>query len=141
MLIAKWLFGAELRPFVSLVAVLLLRQALQALVALPEPPNMIWRGPGFPSLFVTYGVANDYYFSGHTAIATLGGLELQRGRRPWLRVLGIAVVLFEAGTVIVLRAHYTMDVFTGLLAALYVSVVTSRIWPASRPAAGAGGIR
>jgi hypothetical protein len=129
LLIGKWLIGAAPRPFVNLVLVLGLRQLMQALVALPEPPNMIWRHPGVPSLFVTYGVANDYYFSGHTAIATLGALELARIRKHWVVAVAAAIVLFEATTVIALRAHYTMDVFTGLMTALYVSRVTSRIWP------------
>jgi hypothetical protein len=79
------------------------------------------------------GAANDYYFSGHTAIATLGGLELARRGQAWLRVLAVAIVLFEASTVIVLRAHYTMDVFTGLVTALYLSRVMGRIWPEPSP--------
>jgi hypothetical protein len=110
---------------------------MQALVALPAPPDMIWHSPGFPSLFVTYGVANDYYFSGHTAIATLGGLELVRARKSWVTALAVALVVFEASAVIILHAHYTMDVFTGLVTALYVSDVTGRIWPDAGRAAGA----
>jgi hypothetical protein len=136
LLIGRWLFGASPRPFAGLVLVLALRQLMQALVALPAPPDMIWHHPGFPSLFVTYGVANDYYFSGHTAIATLGGLELARARKPWVTVLAVALVVFEASAVIILRAHYTMDVFTGLVTALYVSDVTGRIWPDAGRAAG-----
>jgi len=128
LLIGTWLIGASPRPFAGLVLVLALRQLMQALVALPEPPGMIWHDPGFPSLFVTYDVANDYYFSGHTAIATLGALELARARKAWVTTLAVAVVVFEASTVIILRAHYTMDVFTGLVTALCVSRVTSRIW-------------
>jgi hypothetical protein len=132
-LIGKWLLGASPRPFAALVAVLALRQAMQALVALPEPPGMIWHSPGVPSLLVTYGVANDYYFSGHTAIATLGALELARLRRPWITALAVVIVAFEVSTVLVLRAHYTMDVFTGLMTALYVSHVMGRIWPEPAP--------
>src|SRR3974377_2570935 len=41
-------------------------------------------GPGFPSLLVTYGVANNYFFSGHTGIAVLGAAELVRPGRPSL---------------------------------------------------------
>src|SRR3989442_6441970 len=43
---------------------------------------MIWRRPGFPSLLVTYGTAGDLFFSGHTAIAVYGGVELVRLRGP-----------------------------------------------------------
>ena len=129
LLIGRWLFGASARPFAGLVLVLALRQVMQALVALPEPPDMIWHDPGVPSLFVTYGVANDYYFSGHTAIATLGALELARARKGWLTALAVAILVFEASVVIILRAHYTMDVFTGLVTALWVAHITSRVWP------------
>ena len=42
---------------------------------------MIWHDPGFPSFLVTYHVANDFFFSGHTAIAVFGAIELSRMRR------------------------------------------------------------
>jgi len=44
----------------------------QATTALPAPPGMLWRDPGFPSLLVTYSVGNDFFFSGHTAFAVFG---------------------------------------------------------------------
>jgi hypothetical protein len=122
-LLARWLFGPSVRPFLGLVLLLGLRQIMQAICALPTPPNMIWHYPGFPSLLVTYSVGNDFFFSGHTAIAVFGGIELARlgnGNR-WLKGLALAIVLFEIGAVLILRAHYTMDVFTGLLAAVVVS--------------------
>ena len=34
--------------------------------------------------------------------------------------IGLGVAIFEAVTVLVLRAHYTMDVFTGIICALWV---------------------
>lgn len=112
-LLGRWLFSGTLRPFLALVIVLGLRQIMQAVVALPTPASAIWHYPGFPSLLVTYGVSNDYFFSGHTAIAVLGAIELTRLGRRWLTAIGIVIVLFEVATVLVLRAHYTMDVFTG----------------------------
>jgi len=110
LLIGRWLFRASPRPFAG----------------------MIWHHPGVPSLFVTYDVANDDCFSGHTAIATLGALDLARVRKGWVTAQVVPVVVFEASAVIVLRAHYTMDVFTGLVTALCVSHFTSRIWPEAR---------
>jgi hypothetical protein len=128
-LLAKWIFGPSVRPFLGLVLLLGLRQLMQALVALPAPENAIWHYPGFPSLLVTYGVANDYYFSGHTAIAVLGATELARMGRPWVTGVACLIVIFEVATVLVLRAHYTMDVFTGLIAALYVASLVGDISP------------
>ena len=128
-LLGKWIFGPSVRPFLGLVILLGLRQLMQALVALPAPENSIWHYPGFPSLLVTYNVANDYFFSGHTAIAVLGATELARIGKGWLTGVAILIVVFEIATVLVLRAHYTMDVFTGAIAALYVASLVSRISP------------
>jgi len=126
-LLSMWIFRGEVRPFLGLVIVLGLRQMMQALVALPAPPDAIWHNPGFPSLLVTYSVANDYFFSGHTAIAVLGATELFRLGRRWLRAAAVAIVLFEATTVLILRAHYTMDVFTGLVTGLYAAYLAEGI--------------
>src|SRR5579863_9867869 len=48
-LLAKWIFGPSVRPFLGLVILLGLRQLMQALVALPAPENTIWHYPGLPS--------------------------------------------------------------------------------------------
>jgi hypothetical protein len=128
-LLTSWLFGRTVRPFLGLFILLVLRQVMQALCALPAPPHMIWHNPGFPSLLVTYSVANDYFFSGHTAIAVFAALELAKRKRAWLSAAAIAVVLFEIATVLILRAHYTMDVFTGIVAAFWVSALCDRLAP------------
>src|SRR5712672_1042483 len=113
------------------IGVLLLgmRQVMQALCALPAPPNMIWRYPGFPSLFVTYNVGNDYFFSGHTAIAVFGAIEVARLRQQWLTAFALTVVVFEVATVLILRAHYTMDVFAGAVTALWVAALCESVGP------------
>jgi hypothetical protein len=130
-LLGRWLFGPSVRPFLGLVLLLGLRQIMQAICALPAPPNMIWHYPGFPSALVTYNVGNDFFFSGHTAIAVFGGIELARLGKRWLAVTAVVIVLFEIAAVLILRAHYTMDVFAGILAALCVArfctVVSPRI--------------
>ncbi len=131
-LLARWIFGGSLRPFLGLVIVLGLRQIVQSLVALPAPPNAIWHYPGFPSLLVTYGVSNDYFFSGHTAIAILAVTEITRGGKRWLTVLAVLIAIFEVTTVLILRAHYTMDVFTGIVTGLYAAYVAG--WISSLPA-------
>jgi len=128
-LLARWLFGETVRPFLGLFLLMALRQVMQAICALPPPPNMIWHYPGFPSLLVTYKVANDFFFSGHTAIAVFGAIELSRLRRTWLTALAILIACFEVATVLILRAHYTMDVFTGIVAALWIAHLAERISP------------
>src|SRR5713101_2105646 len=128
-LLGRWLFGGSVRPFLGMFLLMALRQLIQAICALPPPPNMIWHYPGFPSLLVTYHVANDFFFSGHTAIAVFGAIELSRLRRNGLTVLAVLIVIFEVATVLILRAHYTMDVFTGIVAALWVANFSERVAP------------
>ena len=128
-LLGRWLFGGSVRPFLGMFLLMALRQLMQAICALPPPPNMIWHYPGFPSLLVTYHVANDFFFSGHTAIAVFGAIELSRLRRNWLTVLAVLIAIFEVATVLILRAHYTMDVFTGIVAALWVARLSEHVSP------------
>ena len=128
-LLWRSIFGSTVRPFLGLLLLFAMRQTCQWLCALEPPPAMIWHDPGSPSLLVTYGVTTDFFFSGHTGIAVLGAVELARiGGRRWL-YLGIAIAVFEAATVLVLRAHYTMDVFTGAVAARYASILAARFAP------------
>jgi len=128
-LVAEWIFAGRVRPFLGLVLLLGLRQVIQTLCALPAPPHMIWRYPGFPSLFVTYSVVNDYFFSGHTAIAVFGAIELARFRRSWLTALAVVIVLFEIAAVLILRAHYTMDIFAGAMTGLWVAALCDAVSP------------
>jgi len=119
-LLGSAIFGESIRPYLGLVMVFALRQICQMLCPLPAPHEMVWRYPGVPAILVTYGTANDLFFSGHTAIAVYGAATLAGHWGHWGLVLGLMIAIFEAVTVLVLRAHYTMDVFTGIVCALWV---------------------
>jgi membrane-associated phospholipid phosphatase len=128
-LLGRAILGPTIRPFLSLLILFGLRQVCQALCALPPPDGMIWRHPGFPTLLVTYGVSNDLFFSGHTGIAVLGAIELASFRCRWLALLGLAIAALEITAVIVLRAHWTMDVFAGAVSALLASSLAGKAAP------------
>jgi len=130
LILARSIFGPSVRPFLGLLILYALRQICQGLCALPPPDGMIWRRPGVPSLLVTYGTATDLFFSGHTALAVYGGIELARLGGPGFLALGVAIAVIEATTVLVLRAHYTMDVFAAIVTALWVAGVAETIAPA-----------
>ena len=91
---------------------------------------MIWRKPGFPALLVTYSVGNDFFFSGHTAVAVLGAIEAAYLGPGWLAVFAASIAAGEMLLVLVLRAHYTMDVVAGALAAFLAAQVAERLSPA-----------
>lgn len=128
-LLGSAIFGPSMRPFLAILIVFGMRQLCQLAITLPVPRDMIWRHPGFPSLLVTYGTSNDFFFSGHTAIAVLAALEIGHVAPGWLGATVGLIAAFEALTVIVLRAHYTMDVFAALFAAWAAQVLATRIAP------------
>jgi hypothetical protein len=128
-LLCSAIFGASIRPYLGLVMVFALRQICEMLCPLPAPSGMVWRYPGVPAILVTYGTANDLFFSGHTAIAVYGAATLAGHWGTWGLLAGLLIALFEAGTVLVLRAHYTMDVFTGIICALWVYSLGGTIAP------------
>jgi len=129
-LIAAAIFGPSFAPFLAILIVFGLRQICQGLCTLPPPPGIIWRDPGFPALLVTYSVGNDFFFSGHTALAVLGAIEAAHFAPAWLAVVAGAIALGEVIIVLVLRAHYTLDVVTGAFAAFLASEVAGRLSPA-----------
>jgi len=96
---------------------------------LPPPPGIIWRNPGFPALLVTYSVGNDFFFSGHTALAVLGAIEAANYGPIWLALAAAIVALGEVLIVLVLRAHYTLDVVAGALAAFVAADAAGRLAP------------
>jgi len=128
-LLLRSIFGKTIRPFLGLLILFALRQIVQWLCPLHGPAGMIWEDPGFPSLLVTYGVGNDLFFSGHTALAVFGAAELARLHRV-LVVPAVLIALFEITTVLSLRAHWTMDVYAGAVTAL---LVAAYINPIARP--------
>jgi len=126
-LIGSALFGPSLQPGIALLLLFVFRQVSQLTCALPNPPGMIWQHPGFPSLLVTYHVANDFFFSGHTAIATLGAIEVAKVAPWWVAVAAAAIACLEAATVLVLRAHYTMDVLAAVFAAFFAAALAASL--------------
>lgn len=123
------IFGASFEPMIGLFILFSLRQLSQYLSALPAPQGMIWFHPGVPSIFVTYGVSNDLFFSGHTALAVFGGLHLLGYANPLIQAFALFIILYEISVVLVLRAHWTMDVFTGIITALWASSVAAAMMP------------
>ena len=128
-LLGSAIFGESVRPYLGLVMLFSLRQICQMLCPLPAPSGMVWRYPGVPAVLVTYGTTNDLFFSGHTAIAVYGACTLAGHYGTGGLILGLAIAFFEAITVLVLRAHYTMDVFTGIICALWVYSLSGQLAP------------
>ena len=128
-LIVAAIFGSTFAPFLAILIVFGLRQSCQILCILPPPHGMIWRNPGFPALLVTYSVGNDFFFSGHTAVAVLGAITAAHCGPAWLACIAASIALGEMLIVLMLRAHYTMDVVAGALAAFLAAALAGELSP------------
>lgn len=127
-MVAFFFFRRETRPLLSFWIVLIMRQLCQVSVSMPKPEGMIWHDPGFPSLVVTYGAANDFFFSGHMALATLFAAELtvQRAAR-WKQALAWGMIGAQALVILSMRFHYITDVVAGFLAAIVATLIGNAV--------------
>lgn len=130
--LALWgIFGNTIRPLIGIFLIIIFRQISQVLVSEPIPEDMIWRYPGFPSLVVTYYTTYDFFFSGHTASATLAALEV--GNRPYInnfyKILAVLLVFVEVFIILSMRFHYTADVITGIFAAFTAFYISGKVAP------------
>jgi membrane-associated phospholipid phosphatase len=128
-LIGAAIFGPTFAPFLAILIVFGMRQICQSLCTLPPPPGIIWRNPGFPALLVTYDVGNDFFFSGHTALAVLGAIAAAHYGPLWLGIIAAVIALGEILIVLILRAHYTLDVVAGVFAAFFAAGVAAKLSP------------
>jgi membrane-associated phospholipid phosphatase len=69
------------------------------------------------------------FFSGHTALAVLGAIEVCHLAPGWLAALAVLLALGEALIVLVLRAHYTLDVVAGAFAAWFAADMAALLAP------------
>jgi len=120
-------FGKTVRPCIGLFLLYGLRQTVEMFCGMPAPEGMIWRYPGFPSLLVNYHVMNHFFFSGPTALIVYPVAELSTLPRCWVTAIGIVCILFVISALFSLRAHYTMDVFAGIVTPLFAILAASPI--------------
>jgi len=107
------------RTPVATAVVIVLRQICQFTISFPLPEGLYFDNPGFPSLFVTYDVKTDFYFSGHTSLMVVSSIDLvRRTRSKVLFLLMSTFCLFQMSVVLIFRFHYIPDVITALFAAV-----------------------
>jgi len=79
--------------------------------------------------------SNDYFFPpGHTALAVYRAIQLAMLRTPVVTAFGIPTAILQMVLVIILRAHWMLDVVAGRFAAMMVGALSSpgqwrKPWP------------
>jgi hypothetical protein len=113
-ILLKFIFLNEYETPLVLLIGILLRQLCQLTTKLPKPVNLLWFDPGFPSLFVTYNVTSDFFFSGHTFFSLVVGLDFFSSEFLVVKLYSIAFMFLEITFVIVTHSHYWMDIYSAI---------------------------
>lgn len=112
-ILAIALFGKGLRLGIALALIALLHSIFWHATILPVPPHIVWR---FPYITGQIPKADDFWFSGHVAYATLFIL-FYSGKKWWIYFLGVLYIVLIAALVLSTRTHYSIDVIGSLFIA------------------------
>lgn len=124
-------FSKSARIVIGLGILMILRQFCQMMVLLPFPKGLIWFNPHFPTLFVTYTIRNDFFFSGHTALTVFAALAIGRiFKYKYIGLLKWGLIIFQIFGVLAIRVHYFMDIYAAFMTAL---VVDNLVWKLRLP--------
>lgn len=117
---ATIIHGTIYRPMMVLAGstIIVLKACLMYLVGLPIPENMIWFCTGIPSFMVDYSSSADLFFSGHVAHSVYFFLYWCSTADTFCSicccVFSGLFLLYTMIMLIVMRIHYTMDIYAGL---------------------------
>ncbi len=80
---------------------------------------------------ITYFTTYDFFFSGHTSVATIAALEI--GHRNYKSkvylMIAIMLVVLQVIFILSMRFHYTADVLTGIFAGITAFFISMKITP------------
>lgn len=94
---------------------------LKNIEKLPYPEGIFWEDPGFPpSIGVPYGIARDFFYSGHTGFMLFCCIYWGRLKLPvlaWFSRLGLVFVIL---VLLATRVHYIIDVVAAVIFSLQI---------------------
>lgn len=120
--------GNSWNPLVHISLFYFLRGAvMQSLIILEIYDTYIFENPGFPSMIVPYFRSADFFFSGHAGCSILIGLQMSDMGYTELKYFGFFLAIFEGFVLMVLRAHYSIDIVFGILISHYLYIISKYI--------------
>lgn len=102
------------------------RMIIQKLYIMKIPIHQVFSYPGFPSLFVSYLVTNDYFYSGHVGFPIICGYELRRIGKSYYYIC-IFISIFEGIVMLSTYGHYSIDCYFGWIISFYFIRITTWI--------------
>lgn len=103
-----------------------IRMIIQQLYLMKIPDDSLFEHPGFPSLVVPYYSTSDYFFSGHVSLPIIIAHEfwVDGGKFQFIAYLEYFTAFFEAVMMILVRGHYSIDLYAGIIYSLLSCKIT-----------------
>lgn len=102
------------------------RAICQKLIVIEYPEGYNWGYPGFFSFSIPYGETNDFFYSGHVGICIVQYLEFNAVGWKYAGRFSLFVCCVQIYMMLVLRAHYTMDMIAAIIFAHYFWLMGDR---------------
>lgn len=119
--------GGCKRTIVSLSIFYLFRGIIQNLFLFSYYHNYLFDQPGFFSIIVPFFRAADFFYSGHCGLAFILTMTFKDANEVNLYRFGVIVTLFQIIVMTsITRAHYSIDVIFGIIAAHYFYIISGK---------------
>ena len=121
------LWGKSSRQLIFFFLFYPTRSLFQSFFLMRKPEGYCWNYPGFPSLTVSYYSTSDFFYSGHVGAMMFCALENYYIGNVFMMWVALFAVVFESMILIVLRVHYSIDIFAGIMISHYYWIVSGWI--------------
>ena len=125
----NWVFASKFyTTVISLLLFYVMRQCVVSMIDWPIPDFQDFEDPHFPSLVVSYRKTNDFYYSGHIGFCLIMMLQNISERSGCAMILlNSWLLVFTGFMLLITRAHYTNDLFIGLVVAYNIFWVSAQV--------------
>lgn len=89
--------------------------------------NYVFGNPPFYSIITPWGRAADFFYSGHTGCALILSLFILEYGHIKLFYFGLVITFIQGYVMMILKAHYSIDIIVGFIAAHYFYFISADI--------------
>jgi len=89
--------------------------------------DFIWENPGFSSLTVPYGMANDFHFTVHVGLLIVFVNEFWAMGLNKTAFFTTALAVFQAVIVLILRGAYIIDLIAAVVFGYFFWILAMRL--------------
>ena len=125
--LARWVhYGGTWRFIIAFTLTYILHLICLTLFQFRPPENnQLWESPGFPSLTIPYNNRGDFYFSMVPAVCILVFQEFRAQGQKILMCLSILALIGDFYLIMILKGHYSIDLFGGLILGDYCWLISN----------------